>query len=159
MKRKALCHSTIDSSDCPLYLRPYSGNSKIFVVPKEANRKPWCLLYDEPCIGHTPRFCGMMRHYKLKITITADAKLLDFVDSPEDLIVPLRDFVYRRLGYHGEHPVVTIDYENDTEMDDWCMIDRAETLGLLKNLSARNPTWEKFKKYCDEYEGRMEAEE
>lgn len=32
------------------------------------------------------------------------------------------------------------------------MIDRVETLELLKNLSERNPRIERFKKYCDEYE-------
>lgn len=151
-RKKALCHSTIYSDDCPLYLRPYSKNSKLFAVPNEANKTPWCLLYDEPCTGHIPRSCGMMRHYKLKITITADARLMSLVESPADLLEPLRDFVYKTLEYHGEPPVVTIDYEKDTDTDDWNMIDREETLNLMKNLSARNPSWKKFAGYCDMYE-------
>lgn len=154
--QKAICCSTIYSYDCPLYLRSNPLNSKAFAVPKEADRRPWCLLYDEPCTG-APLSCGMLRHYKLKITITADAKLMDFVESPESLIVPLRDFVYRTLKHCGEHPVVTIDYEKDTEKDDWYMIDRAETLRLMKNLSERNPSWKKLKEYCDEYEKEVSA--
>lgn len=151
MTKKGKCHSTIYSHDCPLYLRPNSFNSRAFAVCKEANRRAWCLLYDEPCTG-TPMSCGLMRHYKLKITITADARLLDFAESPNTVIVPIRDLVYRTLGYFGEQPTVIIDYEKDHETDDWCMIDRVETLELLKNLSERNPRIERFKKYCDEYE-------
>lgn len=155
MTKKGICHSTIYSNDCLLYLRPNSFNSRTYAVCKEANRRPWCLLYDEPCTG-TPMSCGLMRHYKLKITITADAKLLDFVESPDTVIVPIRDFVYRRLGNCGEQPTVTIDYEKDHEKDDWYMIDRVETLELLKNLSERNPSFKRFKDYCDVYEKEEE---
>lgn len=162
-RKKAICHSTIWSHDCPLYLRPYSGNSKAFAVPKEANRKPWCLLFDEPCTTGLQSSCDLMSNYKLKITITADAKLLDFVESPECLIVPLRDFVYRTLRYAGEHPVVTIDYERNIAEDDRCHVyTRTETRESLKDLADRNPSWGKFKEYyeeyCEEYRDEFERE-
>lgn len=152
MKRKTLCHSVIDSHECLLYLSPYSRNSELFAVPKEANRRPWCLLYGEPCTSGLQHGCGLMCNYKLKITITADAELLSFCESPDCLIVPLRDFVYKTLRYAGEPPVVTIDYERNIEADDKSQVfTRTETRELLKDLSDLNPTWDKFKKYYEEY--------
>ena len=109
---RAHCHGSIyEGRECMFYLHPNRFNSKVLGTSKESNSKVWCRLYDEHCTPGMMVGCGMNRLYRLNITITAEARMIKTIESPKALEIPLRDFVYRKLGYFGEHPVVSISYD------------------------------------------------
>lgn len=117
MKKYSTCCGTISKYECPNYLSPHYLNSKVFGLSKESNKKSWCKLHDEPLSPDCSKHCGMFKEYKIRINITADARLLEGIDSPYALKTKLREHVFKLLNGYGELPEVSVEFEKVIDDD------------------------------------------
>lgn len=147
---RACCGTIYSGNKCPFALMTNPYNAKIFGISPDANTHTWCLLYDMPCYHGAKYRCGLNRCYKLNITITADARLLKGTESPESLIVPLREFVFKKLGGWGELPEVTVDYKEIEK--EYYTKGRKEALERLRELSTRMTGMKWIKDFLNDLE-------
>lgn len=149
---RANCRGSIyEGKECMFYLHPSRFNSKVFNTSNGSNHSVWCRLYDDHCTREMMGHCGLNRVYKLHIRITADARMIKTIESPEDLEIPLRDFVFKKLGGYGELPVVSICYDElEDSFNDPYGCGQREALDLMRAIPNPQPWIQELIKNLEE---------